>query len=325
MAALLAGVSATPVVAAVLTVGPGQQYTTIAGAIATSQDGDTVNVLAGTYVNDFAEIRTKIALIAVGGQVRMLAQGLIPNGKGILVTDTDVTITGFMFSGARVADANGAGIRYQGGKLVLDRCYFLNNQNGLLGAADPAGTITVTNSEFAHNGAASGSTAGYTHNIYVGAIATFEAENSYFHDANVGHQIKSRAYTTIVNNSRVVDGPAGTGSYSIDLPNGGNVTITNNQIEQGPRGGNPAMIAFGEEGGVYAGSTLVVQRNLIENDLASVSSRGVWNATTITAQITDNAIYGLTSAQLVSGPANVAGTVTVTKEPPISTRHPWAK
>jgi hypothetical protein len=327
-AAMLAGLATHPAAAATLTTGPGQQYTTIAAAVAASRDGDIVNVLAGTYVNDFAEIRTKISLLAVGGQVRMQAQGNIPNGKAILITDTDITITGFMFTGAKVSDTNGgngAGIRYQGGKLVLDNCYFLTNQNGLLGGAVPGGTITVSNSEFAHNGVASGPSSGFTHNIYVGAIATFDAENSYFHDANVGHEIKSRARVTIVNNSRVVDGPTGTASYSIDLPNGGKATITNNQIEQGPKSQNPVIISFGEEGGVYAGSALTVQNNLIENDLQSGSARGVQNAATITAQVTGSRLYGLPAAQLVAGKATVSGTTILTTKPVIATTHPWAK
>ena len=44
----------------VLTVGPGQQYSTIAAAINASQNGDTIDVQAGTYLNDFAIINTNI-------------------------------------------------------------------------------------------------------------------------------------------------------------------------------------------------------------------------------------------------------------------------
>ena len=197
---------AYPALAASLTVGPGQQYTTIAAAVAASHDGDAITVLAGTYVkNDYAEINTKIMLTAAGGAVNMVSQGYIPNGKGILITDTDVTITGFSFTGAQVTSGNGgngAGIRYQGGNLVLNNCYFANNQNGLLSNPDPTGTITVNSTEFYHNGVSTGSSAGYTHNIYVGDIAKFDAEKSYFHGANVGHEIKSRAVITIVNNSQ---------------------------------------------------------------------------------------------------------------------------
>src|SRR5688572_22795715 len=99
---------------ATLTVGYGQQYGTIKAAVAASQDGDILQVQAGTYVNDFAEINTKITLQGMGGMVKMVGIGWIPNEKAILVTNTDVTIDHFEFSDAVVSSQNGAGIRYQG-------------------------------------------------------------------------------------------------------------------------------------------------------------------------------------------------------------------
>lgn len=324
------GVIAPPlfgaVQAATLTVGPGQPYTTIAAAAAAAGNGDTINVLAGIYVNDFTETRVRLTLTAIGGQVTMLATGNIANGKGILITDTDATITGFRFIGARITDANGgngAGIRYQGGNLVLNNCYFANNQDGLLSNADPTGTITINHSEFYHNGAVSGVGAGYTHNLYVGAVAKLDIENSYSHGANIGHEIKSRALMTIVRNTRVVDGPTGTSSYSIDLPNGGAATIENDQIEQGPNGQNPTIISFGEEGSLHPGSSLTVRNTLIENDLNSGSALAIQNATSVPATVAVNRVYGLNSSQILHGPGAAVATTFLTQEPAISTSHPW--
>src|SRR5207247_7504255 len=143
----------------------------------------------------------------------------IPNGKAIFVTNGDITIEGFSFSGAQVADGNGAGIRYESGNLVLNNDYFHDNQEGLLAASDRDGTITITNSEFAHNGTGDG----FTHNLYVGEVGTLTIDHSYFHDAVVGHEIKSRADNTIIQNSRIQD-ESGTASYSIDFPNGGSAS-----------------------------------------------------------------------------------------------------
>ena len=155
--------------------------------------------------------------------VHLVATGNIPNGKAILVINSDVTISNFEFSGAQVVDGNGAGIRYQAGNLTLNNCYFHDNQEGLLATDNPAGSITINASEFAHNGVGDPAAAGYglTHNIYVGHIAALTITGSYFHDAVVGHEIKSRALATTIQDSRIVDGTAGTASYSIDLPNGG--------------------------------------------------------------------------------------------------------
>ncbi len=309
-----------------LMVGPGQTYTTIAAAIAASQNGDTIDVEAGIYKNDFAEITTMITLTAVGGRVTMKATGILPNQKGILITDTDVSITGFTFEGAHVTandGQNGAGIRYQGGHLAVTDCFFHDNQDGILADADPNGTITITTSEFARNGDVKGPGLGYTHNIYIGAVALLDVESSYFHHANYGHEIKSRALTTIVNNTRIVDGLTGTASYSIDLPNGGAATISNDQIEQGPDSNNPAIISYGEEGGIYAVSSLAVTNTLIENDLTAHVPIGVVNDTAVAGTLSGVQVYGLTADQVTTGLFSELDYTILTSEPRISHKHPF--
>lgn len=302
----------------VLNVGSDQPFQRIADAIAASQDGDVVNVQAGTYVNDFATINTKISINGVGGMVHLLATVAPPDGKAILTTNTDLSIDHLEFSGAQVADQNGAGIRYQGGNLTITNSYFHDNQNGILGGAAPNGTISISTSEFAHNGAGDG----YSHNIYIGDIASLTIDQSYFHDAVVGHEIKSRAEQTTITNSRIQDGPTGTASYSIDLPNGGATLIQNNVIEQGPQSQNPNVIAYGEEGNLHANTTLNVVGNTILNDLPSGSATGVWNATSTPATLTNNAFYGLPDGQIVRGPANVSGSTVLSSEPALVTSSP---
>jgi hypothetical protein len=325
--ATLAALVAVQAAADTLKVGPGQQYTTVAAAVAASHDGDTIEVAAGNYDNDYAEITKKIALKAVGGFANMRSTGLIPNRKGILITDADVTITGFSFSGAKVSGGdggNGAGIRYQaGGNLVLDGCYFTGNQDGILGVGDGTGSVIVRNSEFYQNGAPAGPSAGFTHNLYISAVARLEVQGSYFHGARVGHEFKSRAARTVINDSRFVDGATGTASYSIDLPNGGDVSITNSQIEQGPLSQNPNIIGFGEEGSIHPGSKLVIEGSLIENDLKSPSAVGIWNASATPVHILNVRVFGLTPDSLFHGPATVSGIDYLAAEPAISTKHPW--
>jgi hypothetical protein len=207
--------------------------------------------------------------------------------------------------------------------MVIEGCYFTDNQDGILGVGDGTGTVTINKSEFFANGAVTGPSAGFTHNLYLGGLATLTIENSYFHGARVGHEMKSRANQTIVRNSRFVDGPTGTASYSIDLPNGGEATILDSQIEQGPKSQNPNIIAFGEEGNLHPGSKLTVQGGLIENDLQSPSAYGVWNAAPTPAHIVDTKVYGLTLNSLFRGPATVSGIDYLKTEPPIPTGHPW--
>ena len=310
---------------ATLTVGAGEHFATLSDAIAASHDGDVIQVAAGVYTNDFATISTRITIEGVGGMVQLVATEAPPDGKAILTVNTDVTIFNVEFSGAAVADGNGAGIRYQGGNLVLDHTYFHDNQEGLLGAPVPGGTITIRNSEFAHNGVARpGATAGGTHNIYVGAIDSLTIDNSYFHDAVVGHEIKSRALNTTITNSRIGSGPNGDDSYDIDLPNGGNVLIQDNVIEKGPNSENSSFIAFGEEGGILAGSALSVTNNTVLGDTGHGGTL-VLDRAGVAANITGNEIHGLTDTQLYrgSGSPTISGNTFGGTEPAFDTSDPF--
>jgi hypothetical protein len=307
---------------AILTVGAGSafEFNTLASAVAASQDGDVIQVQAGTYTNDFAAITTSITIEGVGGMVNLVATQQPLQKKGILIigadgtTGPDVTLDNISFSGAAISDAdggNGAGIRYQSGNLTLNNCDFFNNQEGLLGDADPAGTITINNTEFSNNGNASPPSSGDEHNLYVGAIQQLTIDNSYFTDPILGHDIKSRAANTTIENSRI-DDPNGSGSLEIDLPIGGNAVIENNVIEKGSGAQNAAFISSGEEGNLYASSSLTVLGNTFINDTGR-GATGIVNDTTTGAIVNGNTAYGLTSSQLVSGPA--ASTTGNTFEP----------
>ena len=297
----------------ILKVGAGQHYTTIASAVAAARNGDTVQVQAGTYTNDFATIRTAITLQAVGGMVYMVATVPPPNGKAILTVDANATIDHFSFSGAAVHDGNGAGIRYEAGNLVIKNSLFIDNQEGLLAAANAKGTILIQNSEFNHNGAGDG----YTHNLYVGAIARLTIQNSYFHDAVVGHEIKSRARVTVITGSRIQDNAAGTASYSVDLPNGGVAVIQGNVIEKGPLSQNNSFIHFGGDRTVYRASSLRVGGNTIVNDKGNATL--VYNQTTRTASITGNHLFALPASRIVSGHAVVSGNTVLAARPALNT------
>jgi hypothetical protein len=303
---------------AILTVGVGQEYATLSAAIAVSQNGDTIDIQAGTYTNDFAEITDNITIQGVGGMVSLVATAQPPNGKAILVTDGNDTINDVSFSGATVPDANGAGIRYQSGNLVLNDDYFFNNQEGLLAAANPAGSITINDTEFANNGTGSGN----THNLYVGEVGTLTIENSLFTGVDAGHEIKSRADNTIIENNRIIDGSNATASYSIDIPDGGNAIVENNIIEKGINAQNESIIHYGGEGGPYANSSLTISNNTIIDD-SPLTPNGLLNQTDITATITNNQLYGIAQAQLTAGPANVSGNTVLATEPTLDFSPPY--
>ncbi len=298
-----------------LNVGVGQRYTTIKAAVAAARDGDTVNVQAGTYTNDFAQVRTKITLQAVGGQVTLVATVSPPNGKAILDCYTDTVVNGFSFFGSSVKDLNGAGIRSNAGSLTVQNCLFMNNQEGILTNADPNAVITIRNSEFANNGAGDG----YSHNLYVGQAKQLVVENSYFHDSVIGHEIKSRALSTTIVGNRIFDN-GGTTSYSIDVPNGGVVDIRNNVIEKGAQAENLTIIHFGGESAPYDGSKINISGNTIVNDRSSVI--GMVNAAQAPVTFTGNSLFNVDPASFAG--ATTAGNTVLTARPAldISTMQP---
>src|SRR3954453_3977162 len=298
-----------------LTVGASQQYSTIAAAVNAAQSGDTVNVMAGTYTNDFVTVYKNLTLNALGGVVTMNATAQPPNGKAILTEGASgltVNINGFAFTGATVPDGNGAGIRYEGGTLKVTNSRFANNQNGILGAADPNGVINIDHSEFDHNGAGDGR----THNMYIGDIRSFTLTNSYTHDAVVGHEIKSRAENNAITNNRILDN-SGSASYEIDLPNGGNAVVAGNIIQQSAQSQNSNIIAYGEEGMAYGSNSLSVTGNTIINDMGRGAA--LWNAGGAPATFANNSVYGFGTTALVSGTAAQSGTNLLSTRPTLDT------
>ena len=59
---------------ATLTVGKGQTFSTIAAAVSASRDGDVVAINAGTYIDDFVTVNTRITIQGVGGMVEVVAK-----------------------------------------------------------------------------------------------------------------------------------------------------------------------------------------------------------------------------------------------------------
>ena len=268
---------------------------------------------AGTYTNDFATITHKITIEGMGGMVNMVATIPPPNRKGILIVDNDATIKNMSFSGVAISAAdggNGAGIRYEGGKLVLFNDAFIGNQNGILGGPVIAGlvnTVSIDHSLFSGNGSGTG----YTHNLYMGAVDKLTATNSIFEKAVVGHDFKSRALINDIESNIFRDGPAGTASYNIDLPNGGIDLIKDNLIEKGPNAQQGNMIHFGGEGTPYSGSSLTVAGNSFINDRTS-SSVGVFNQTSINVNVTGNQFTRIDSAHVATGPTTETNNTTST-------------
>jgi hypothetical protein len=292
---------------AALTIGAGGRFPTLAAAIAEARNDDLLLLAPGRYENDFTQVSKRLTLRCADGIAHLVATRPPPNGKAILVIGADATLQGLAFSGSRVRNLNGAGIRYEGGHLRLRGCRFEDNEMNLLAAPDPAGSITVERCAFGPTSPVPVQ-ASLAHGLYVNQVGLLRVQDSLFHGAASGHQIKSRALATVITGTRISDGPA-QGSYSVDLPNGGRAVIEDNVIEQGPNTGNPAIIHFGGEGAPHADSALRISRNLVVNRYQGPDAVLLRNQTETQAVLEDNRVFGLTAAQLAVGPAEARGTV----------------
>ncbi|NOZ66984.1 MAG: right-handed parallel beta-helix repeat-containing protein [Alphaproteobacteria bacterium] len=232
-------------------------------AIKLAKDGDIIKIVAGLYENDYAIInQNDLTIEGVNGIAHLKSSGLIPGGKAIWVTNgANITIRNIEFSGARVTDKNGAGIRLQGGSLTLQDCYFHNNEMGILTSGKSDISLFINKSEFSRNTQDYSVTEKLSHNIYVGTIAVFLLENSISRGAVYGHTVKSRAQITIIRNNRIFDEGDISASYLIDIPNGGQALIENNYLFKNKGAQNNALISYGTEGMRYDKNYLTIKYN----------------------------------------------------------------
>ena len=267
---LLCGPANAQSVVNTLQVGPQRTLKTIAAAARLASADTTIEVDAGDYVGDVAVwTQPNLTLRAVGGRVRLRANGMAAEDKAIwVVRSAKFTVEGFDFEGAQVASRNGAGIRFESGWLVVRNCRFTHNEMGLLTSNDPNAVLEVQNSEFAYNMRPDG----HNHNLYIGQIAHATVTGSYLHHAQTGHLLKSRAAISHILYNRLTD-DGGRASYELEFPNGGVAVVVGNIVQQGPLTENPVLISFGAEGYTWPLNQLSLAYNTLVDDLPT---GGTW-------------------------------------------------
>jgi hypothetical protein len=294
--ALLLLVFATPSQAGVIHV---SDFAELTAAIGTANQavGSTIYLAPGIYSGGALPLVTASTIFQLDPAFHAAAGAAIlnttpTNSKGLLTvpgfsSGVDLTVDGLTFENASISAAlggNGAGIRYQGSgaaSLTILNSIFLNNQEGILaGTGGPAPqeqlAVSIVNSLFANNGAPNG----FEHGIYIFAHS-LNVGGSTFCGTVGGHDIKSRAANTTVSNSFLYDGAApasqplcsaGSTSYAIDAPNGGQLTITNDTLVQGSNSPNVGMVSYGEEGMLFAANSLLASGDAFDS---TVNGRGI--------------------------------------------------
>jgi Right handed beta helix region len=249
--------------AKVLLVGPERDLRAPSDAAAVAEDGDVVRIDPGEYVDCAIWRADRLVLEAPEGGAHMRDRACA--GKAIwVISGADVTVHHITFSGARVRDQNGAGIRAEGRNLTVRNARFLDNENGILAAAVEGSTIMIEGSVFEHNGKCAANCA---HGVYANAIDRLKIVASVFRGQRQGHHIKSGALALEVIGSTIEDGPEGTASYLIDVVSGGEVVVADNLMHKGPNSQNwGTAIHIGGKGPAQARSAYRISGNRFRSD-----------------------------------------------------------
>jgi hypothetical protein len=300
---LAAGCSLAPggAAARTLQVGPTQTYKTPSAAIAEAMKGDHIVIAPGEYFDCAVVGASNVTIEGSGKPEDTSLTDKACQGKALLVTTGDnITIRNLTLTRARVPDGNGAGIRAEGRDLTIDNVRFVNNQDGILTTDQPDSTITITNSAFLQNGVCNQAC---SHGIYVGHIKLLHVENTRFFETKQGHSIKSRALRTEVIHSDIEDGPNGTSSYQIEVPNGGALVVRDTTMEKGPKSENHSIaISIGAEGVTQRTSEITIENNTLQID-GPFKTVLVNNLTATEAKLVGNKIPS--SAKALNGDGSV--------------------
>ena len=254
-----------PAQAEIWVAGPDATPMSLAQAVEQAQDGDTIDLLSGTY--------EAAALLISGKRLTLRGMGerpvlkLLPSDGELqaiwTVRDAELTVENIEFTGARGRNINGAGIRLESGKLSLRRSGFFDNEIGVVTGNDPASELTIEDSEFGRTPPEVG---GLYHQLHAGRIARLSIQGSRFHGGFEGHLIKSRARQTRIAYNLIYDGTQGQSSYEIDLPNGGDVVLIGNVIGQSRQTQNPVVVSYGAEGRAWDKNRLLMSHNTLLSD-----------------------------------------------------------
>lgn len=296
----------------VLRVGPSSILRAPSYAAKIAKDGDTVEIEAGDYVGDVAVwVQNNLTLRGINGRAHIKAAGNSAEGKAIWVIKGDNTIVeNIEFSGAKVPDRNGAGIRLEGKNLIVRHSWFHHNENAIVTGRIPASDVLVEYCRIYSNTVDYKKNTKYSHNIYIGRVQSFILRNSYIQGAQVGHNVKSRAANNFIINNRIMDEIDGGSSYLVDLPNGGTAYVLGNLFHQSNKNDNNVLLSYGAEGVEYQDGRLFVVNNTFVND----DNSGVFirNFGSVPAEITNNLIVG--PGRIISGPGQLKGNL-VTERP----------
>lgn len=226
--------AAAPTLAAPFTIAEsGRGFAHLQEAVNAVGDGTaTILVAPGTWRECAVQEHGAITFRAAEpGQA--IFDGVTCEGKAALVLrGRGAKVDGLVFRNMRVPDANGAGIRIEQGDLDVTNAMFLDSEEGILSADDPASAIRIDRSTFSGLGRCDRGLS-CAHSIYIGHYGSLSVTRSRFERGRGGHYVKSRAARVSVTDSSFDDSAGHLTNYMIDLPAGATGVISGNTFVQG--------------------------------------------------------------------------------------------
>lgn len=264
-------VAAIPVAAVVAQGGPaaaftvietGRSYASLQQAVDAIGGGrGTIAVAPGTYRQCAVQNAGDVTYLASEPGTVTFEREACQGKAALVLGGRSARVAGMTFRGMAVPDGNGAGIRLQGGDLMVAQSWFLDSQQGILTASDPAGTIVIDKSTFSGLGTCENE-AGCAHSIYVGDYGRLRITRSRFERGTGGHYVKSRAARVEIASSSFDDSQGRGTNYMIDLPDGATGQITNNWFVQGAdKENHSTFIAVAAENQRHPADDLAVAGN----------------------------------------------------------------
>ena len=218
------------------------------------ENGDLVQIGAGTYQQALIVRADDVTVVGIGHVVIEKASA---EGKAAIITKgNNIHIKNIECRYIEVRDKNGACVRHEGQDLTLTHVYFHHSQQGLL-AGGNSGIILIEESRFERLGLN-----GRAHGIYVNGGTLILKDSLVVASKSQGHEVKSRAAETIIENS-VIASLSATDSRLIDIPNGGVLKIEKSILQMGVNSSNQDLIGYGLEKRAHTINRVELTDNLI--------------------------------------------------------------
>lgn len=279
------GIRPPKLVGAVLQVGPGRAFASIARAVRAAHPGDIIQVWPRPGNRPYRRVAVLVTKPRITIESALPGKYITINGSGFNYSGRmpvpraifqfdpaadGCTLKGFALTGAHNRAANGAGVRINAANHVtIDDCYIYGNDMGIMSNGSYARHTgryqLIENCRITKNG--SPVHAGYNHNLYLGGTSAL-VRGCDISDSLTGHNLKSRAHITWVEYCYI----HGSANRELDLvdsrgttdrPHSDAVILGCIIVKKSAMSGNREVINFGRDGHADHTGTLYLVHNTI--------------------------------------------------------------